>query len=325
MNQLFVPARKNRSDRRACITVTMRAGYACCRCALFETIDSLVKEDVKGSCQMDVTKNADRFMGYADVYHMARPRCPQYVVDCLVNYLGYFPRMVVDLGCGTGLSARLWGNAAAQVVGVEPSLDMLAYAQEHSGAKQNIRFIHAFAHETGLEDACADIVTCSQSFHWMEPEQTLQEVNRILKPGGIFATYDCDWPPVCGRRAEEAYNDLRRRIAELASATKDYESSFLRWEKNEHLDRIRESGYFGYVREIVFSNREECDANRFINLALSQGGLQTMLRLEPEIVKLCVSRFEKKVHDIFEDEIFRMDFSYRMRIGIKDEQNPDEA
>ena len=37
---------------------------------------------------MDVSKNAERFMGYADVYHMARPRGPRFVVDCLINYLG---------------------------------------------------------------------------------------------------------------------------------------------------------------------------------------------------------------------------------------------
>lgn len=45
---------------------------------------------------MDVSKNAERFMGYADVYHMARPRGPRFVVDCLINYLGYFPQTVVD-------------------------------------------------------------------------------------------------------------------------------------------------------------------------------------------------------------------------------------
>ena len=74
---------------------------------------------------MDVSKNAERFMGYADVYHMARPRGPRFVVDCLINYLGYFPQTVVDLGCGTGLSTRLWGTAAAEVIGVEPSPDMM--------------------------------------------------------------------------------------------------------------------------------------------------------------------------------------------------------
>ena len=61
-------------------------------------------------------------------------------------------------------------------------------------------------------------------------------------------------------------------------------------------------------------------------LRITFGGysLQTMLRMEPEIVKLCVSRFEKKVHEIFEDEIFRMDFCYRMRIGMKDDRAEEE-
>lgn len=270
---------------------------------------------------MDVTKNAERFMGFADVYHKARPRSPRFVSECLVNYLGHFPQRVVDLGCGTGLSTQMWAKAAGDVIGVDPSPDMLSYAQEHCGRQPNIQFVQAFAHETGLEPEYADIVACSQSFHWMEPETTLQEVNRILKPGGIFAVYDCDWPPVCGRQAEEAYNDLKRKLADLANATKGYWESFQRWEKGEHLARIRESGYFGYTREIVFANREECDAQRFIQLALSQGGLQTMLRLEPEIVRLCMARFEKRVKEIFEDEIFTVEFCYRMRIGIKDEVN----
>ncbi len=271
---------------------------------------------------MDMQKNAERFMGFANVYHAARPRSPRFIAECLTNYLGHFPERVVDLGSGTGLSTQMWAKAAAEVIGIEPSPDMLSYAQEHCGRQPNVRFIQAFAHETGLEPECADIVACSQSFHWMDPELTLQEVNRILKPGGIFATYDCDWPPVCGRKAEEAYNDLKRRLADLKKATKDYWDSFHRWEKDQHLSHIRESGYFGYTREIVFSNREECDAHRFIQLALSQGGLQTMLRLEPEIVKLCMVRFEKQVKEIFKDEILPVEFCYRMRIGIKDEAAP---
>ena len=60
------------------------------------------KEDVKGLTMMDVSKNAERFMGYADVYHMARPRGPRFVVDCLINYLGYFPQTVVDLAVERG-------------------------------------------------------------------------------------------------------------------------------------------------------------------------------------------------------------------------------
>ena len=43
---------------------------------------------------------------------------------------------------------------------------------------------------TGLEDECADVVVCSQSFHWMEPRSTLKEINRILNNNGIFATIE---------------------------------------------------------------------------------------------------------------------------------------
>lgn len=41
---------------------------------------------------------------------------------------------------------------------------------------------HAAA--TGLPDGAVDLVTCAQSFHWLEPTGTLAKVARILRPGG---------------------------------------------------------------------------------------------------------------------------------------------
>ena len=61
----------------------------------------------------------------------------------------------------------------------------------------NVNFVSGFSDNTGLENSSVDIITCSQSFHWMNPETTLNEASRILKKGGVFAVYDCDWPPVC--------------------------------------------------------------------------------------------------------------------------------
>jgi predicted O-methyltransferase YrrM len=34
------------------------------------------------------------------------------------------PRLVVDLGSGTGLSTVLWGERAERVIGIEPNADM---------------------------------------------------------------------------------------------------------------------------------------------------------------------------------------------------------
>ena len=72
----------------------------------------------------------------------------------------------------------------------------------------------------------------------MEPESTLAEVNRILKPGGVFATVDCDWPPVCHWQAEKAYTELFRKVLEIEETNPDVKNSFVRWNKEGHLSLI---------------------------------------------------------------------------------------
>ena len=56
---------------------------------------------------------------------------------------------------------------------------MLASAAEAPG----VEYREAFAQATGLEDGVADIVTCSQSLHWMDPQPTFAEAARVLRPG----------------------------------------------------------------------------------------------------------------------------------------------
>ncbi|EGJ28726.1 methylase involved in ubiquinone/menaquinone biosynthesis [Moorena producens 3L] len=43
------------------------------------------------------------------------------------------------------------------------------------------------AQQTNLPDASIDLVACFQSFHWFDPEPTLLEFRRILKPTGQLA------------------------------------------------------------------------------------------------------------------------------------------
>lgn len=142
--------------------------------------------------EFDAKQNADRFKGFAAVYDDARPRMPEYVPETITRYLNHKPDIVVDLGCGTGLSTLIWDGRCHRAIGIEPSEDMLKAAMEKTS--NTISFIRAFASDTTLERETADAVVCSQSFHWMEPAETLREIDRILKPGGVFATVDCVLP-----------------------------------------------------------------------------------------------------------------------------------
>lgn len=261
--------------------------------------------------------NSDRFLGFADVYDNARPKSPEKVKEILLRYLGKSPSIVADLGCGTGLSTIIWSDISNKVIGIEPSNDMIKLAREKALGLDNVNFISAFSDNIGLESNSVDIVTCSQSFHWMNPETTLKEVSRVLKEGGIFAAYDYDWPPVCNLQVELEYNKLFDKVREMEYTHSGIKNSFIRWDKEKHLSNIENSGNFKYAREIVFLNTEICNAQRFIKIALSQGGLQSILKANIYEINPLLSSFKENIIDIFGESELKIEFCYRMRIGIK--------
>ena len=146
--------------------------------------------------------NMDRFSGFADLYDAHRPSAPDHLGPLLTAYARADAPLVVDLGSGTGLSSRWASGWAADVIGIEPNDDMRVQAQTRPVA--NVTYREGTSSDTGLTAASADIVLAVQAMHWMEPVSTLAEVARILRPGGVFAALDADWPPVSGVTAAEA-------------------------------------------------------------------------------------------------------------------------
>jgi SAM-dependent methyltransferase len=208
--------------------------------------------------------------GFAAAYDGARPSPPPVVLDVLERCAGARPRLVVDLGSGTGLSTRAWARRAEQVVGVEANPAMLAIARAATDAG-NVSFVEGYAEATGLQSSGADIVTCAQSFHWMDPHRVLPEAARLLRPGGVFAAYDYDVVPVIEPRVDAAFARLidvrweaRERLGILAGSAL--------WPKSEHTARLRESGLFAFVREVHCHAELVADGRRIIDLAHSLGG-----------------------------------------------------
>jgi len=83
------------------------------------------------------------------------------------------------------------------------------------------------------------------------------------------------------------------------------------------LIQIQKSGLFRFAKEIVFHNWEQCDATRYTNIALSQGALQTAIKLGADDLHQAVENFRNQVVDAFAGETLDVLFSYRMRLAIK--------
>ena len=112
--------------------------------------------------------NLQRFTGFAGTYDRYRPALPLVIRDVLTQFAGgVYPLQVVDIGAGTGLSTRVRKGFDAAVIGIEPSADMrraFSQAQALDATLSGIRFQEGTSTQTGLPDACADVVTVSQAF-----------------------------------------------------------------------------------------------------------------------------------------------------------------
>jgi SAM-dependent methyltransferase len=225
-----------------------------------------------------------RFAGIAAEYDAARPHPPAALADVLRQWSGAGDPDVVDVGAGTGLSTILWAGRAATVTAVEPGDDMRAIAARRVGLTAGspagpdagaTRFAVAAgsAEATGLPDSCADIVTASQAMHWFDADRALPEIARILRPGGVFAAYDCDWPPCIDWEIDIAYTEFTRRMTalEIARGLQPPHAG------KRHLDTIRASGLFRHATEIALQSREEGDARRLVAAALTQGGAAALV------------------------------------------------
>lgn len=267
-----------------------------------------------------VQANIERFSGFAALYDRARPQPPE-ALPAVLTQLAQVerPALVVDLGSGTGLSTRLWAGRADAVVGVEPNADMRAQAEARGAElplEARVSYRAGYSHETGLPDACADIVTVSQALHWMAPEPTFAEVARILRPGGLLAAYDCDWPPVVQWEAEAAYERCTAGARERERAL-GVSQEVRHWPKHEHLERMRQSGRFRYVRELLLHHAEQGDAERLVSLALSQSPVSGLLRRGVEERAFGLDTLRDVAARALGDTPRPWYFCYRVRIGIK--------
>ncbi len=297
---------------------------------------------------VDLAQNAERFSGFAELYDRVRPTPPTLLADIVCTYAGTAGPDVVDLGSGSGLSTRWIATWASRVIGVEPSADMRAVAVSQNDAP-TVSFVDGWAHDTGLPDDCADIVIVSQALHWMEPTSTFAEVARLLRPGGVFAAMDCDWPPSVGSaRAEAAWQHCRARVkayddrlaagahgdsltAPLPSSITPLPTGFARdaprgrtmsagvraWSKDEHLGRMVESGVFSWCREVVVSHTDSGNGDRFVGLLLSQGDYQTLRKHGIDDAAIGVDEFIGEVAAALGDGERPFWWSYRMRLGVR--------
>ena len=191
---------------------------------------------------------------------------------------------VLDLGCGDGTLSIGIAAVAGRVTAVDAAAEEFAEAVEYVGGHQigNLTFVEADAHDLMFEDATFDACFCHSMLEAMpDPGAALQEVRRVLKPGGMLGVASTEYG---GLILAGPHIDLLRRSNMIR------EELWLRWGSDPFLGRelrrlLGEAGFedveattkaisYGTparVRAFAHGRAEECRDEDYISEALSAG------------------------------------------------------
>ncbi|MFF9147382.1 class I SAM-dependent methyltransferase [Streptomyces sp. NPDC014861] len=151
------------------------------------------------------TARAHSFNAAAAQYAANRPSYPPALLDAIEEHTGRPLRgaRVADIGAGTGLATALLHARGADVVAVEPGSGMAAELRRTHPA---IPLVRGDGNRLPLASASVDLLTYAQSWHWTDPDRSVPEALRVVRPGGAIALWwntspaDIPWIAEAGAR-----------------------------------------------------------------------------------------------------------------------------
>ncbi|KAK0562526.1 hypothetical protein OC844_002675 [Tilletia horrida] len=128
-----------------------------------------------------------------ELYMNGRPTYRDDVFSTILDFHkqnGGGDERIVDVGCGPGNSTIKLASDFKDVVGVDLFADHLPVATEyaHTHGVPRARFLQGSAEDLSLfEPGSVDLLTAFMAIHWIDKHRFLDEVRRVLRPGGTVA------------------------------------------------------------------------------------------------------------------------------------------
>ena len=145
--------------------------------------------DIKTVAEKYFEENAIR---YTDDYYFQQKEHPKWarhkcILELVEEFVPEKRSRVIDIGCGPGLLAIDLARKGYVGVGLDISKRMIFLCKKKASglAIEGWEFVLGDAEKTGLEDASFNCAIASGVIEYMaEDDKMLEEMNRILKPGG---------------------------------------------------------------------------------------------------------------------------------------------
>ncbi len=134
----------------------------------------------------------------------SRPPYPAATFVALANLIGEGPRIVLDVGCGTGDIARRLAPLMGRVEAIDASAAMLERGcGQQGGDAPNLAWVHASVEDAPLRPPYG-LITAGESLHWLDWEIVFLRFAEALSPGGALAIIGREggWSPAFTARLQ---------------------------------------------------------------------------------------------------------------------------
>ena len=125
-------------------------------------------------------QRASSFGSVAEAYDRYRPGPPVGAVEWILRSPC---ELAADLGAGTGALTRVLVKRARRVVALEPDARMLEVLTRRS---PEVSALRCRAEQLPIRSDTLDALMVSSAWHWMDPDRTIADVGRVLRPGGVL-------------------------------------------------------------------------------------------------------------------------------------------
>jgi SAM-dependent methyltransferase len=128
----------------------------------------------------------------------------------LVRRLPPGPLRVLDVGCGNGSLLLQLGSHVAHGTGVDVSAGMIERARARAAGAPNLDFVRIDGPVLPFPDASFDVVTSLLSFRYLDWDPVMNEIRRVLRPGGRLLIVDMVTVPARWRETPRLVAGLAR-------------------------------------------------------------------------------------------------------------------
>ncbi len=209
---------------------------------------------------------AESFGSEAECYERTRPTYPKDMVNAI---LAASPgRGVLDVGIGTGISARPFQHEGCHVLGVDPDERMAEYARQ-SGLEVEITKFE----EWDAAGRTFDIVIAGQSWHWVDPVLGAFKTAKVLRPGGRIALFwnAGSFPPDLASGFSAVYGRVLPGFPFFRNSTPGGTTAYTPLSDNA-IDGIRQTGAFGEPELWQFDWERPYTRNQWLEQVPTFGG-----------------------------------------------------